>query len=52
MAQCMAMGQAAGTAAGMARTSAGAVREIPIVDLRRRLVADGAILDPLEARAA
>jgi hypothetical protein len=56
MAQCMAMGQAAGTAAAMAtrRPVGGAVREIPVDHLRARLVADGAILDlePVGAEAA
>jgi ribulose 1,5-bisphosphate synthetase/thiazole synthase len=50
MAQCMAMGQAAGTAAALAARQtgtdvAGRVRSIDVVDLRRRLVAAGAILD-------
>jgi hypothetical protein len=47
MAQCMAMGQAAGTAAAMASTGArtkGVVRDVPPDALRARLVADGAIL--------
>ncbi len=47
MAQCMAMGQAAGTAAAMATTSGagGTVRAVPIDALRARLLAGGAILD-------
>ena len=47
MAQCMAMGQAAGTAAALATRTGGvgAVRAIAIDDLRARLAADGAILD-------
>ena len=47
MAQCMAMGQAAGTAAAMAsaRMPIGAVRAIDVAVLRSRLAADGAILD-------
>jgi FAD-dependent oxidoreductase family protein len=48
MAQCMAMGQAAGTAAAMAATSdqwEGAVRTVAIGALRARLVADGAIVE-------
>lgn len=46
MAQCMAMGQAAGTAAAMATSDAnGAVRAIAVDDLRARLAAAGAILD-------
>jgi len=45
MAQCMAMGQAAGTAAAMAATSPeGAVRSVAPAVLRSRLAADGAIL--------
>jgi Cu/Ag efflux protein CusF len=45
MAQCMAMGQAAGTAAAMTATSAtGAVRAIDVDSLRKRLATDGAIL--------
>ena len=47
MAQCMAMGQAAGTAAAMATTggAGGTVRAVPIDALRARLLAGGAILD-------
>jgi hypothetical protein len=46
MAQCMAMGQAAGTAAAMAASAGrhGAVRSVAVDDLRGRLAADGAIL--------
>jgi len=44
MAQCMAMGQAAGTAAAMAARGPGDVRAVPIDDLLARLRADGAIL--------
>src|SRR4029077_6941466 len=45
-AQCMAMGQAAGTAAAMAATSPeGAVRSVAPAVLRSRLAADGAILE-------
>jgi hypothetical protein len=47
MAQCMAMGQAAGTAAAMVSVeggAAGAVRNVPPEALRTRLAADGAIL--------
>jgi hypothetical protein len=50
MAQCMAMGQAAGTAAAMATVgpagtaAGGAVRDVSIAALRERLAADGAIL--------
>jgi hypothetical protein len=47
MAQCMAMGQAAGSAAAMAsiRTPGGAVRAVDVASLRARLVGDGAILE-------
>jgi hypothetical protein len=47
MAQCMAMGQAAGTAAAMAanRGPSGAVRAVDVAGLRSRLAADGAILE-------
>ncbi len=51
MAQCMAMGQAAGTAAALAtaKGASGAVRTVPIDALRGRLRDDGAILDlPME----
>jgi hypothetical protein len=53
MAQCMAMGQAAGTAAAMAaRERGGVVRAIDVAAMRSRLAADGAILDlPVEAAA-
>ena len=46
MAQCMAMGQAAGTAAALAANGDGQVREVGFSDLRRRLVENGAILEP------
>lgn len=57
MAQCMAMGQAAGTAAAIASRlpggGRGAVRAVPIGDLRARLAAAGAILDlPVAAEPA
>jgi hypothetical protein len=55
MAQCMAMGQAAGTAAALATTVGrgdGAIRAVPFATLRGRLADDGAILDPTTARAA
>jgi len=45
MAQCMAMGQAAGTAAAMAIASGRDPREIDIHALRSRLRADGATLE-------
>ncbi len=44
MAQCMAMGQAAGTAAAMATAAGGPPRDIDPVALRDRLRRDGAIL--------
>jgi hypothetical protein len=47
MAQCMAMGQAAGTAAAMASSGYGGngvVRDVSPRELRTRLAADGAIL--------
>ena len=54
MAQCMAMGQAAGTAAALATTgsSGGAVRAVDAGILRARLAADGAILDLVPEAAA
>jgi hypothetical protein len=45
MAQCMAMGQAAGTAAALAAESDGAVRDVEFGKLRARLMEDGAILE-------
>jgi hypothetical protein len=53
MAQCMAMGQAAGTAAAMAAVDGdGSVRGVDAIDLRARLTADGAIVEaPLELAA-
>jgi hypothetical protein len=45
MAQCMAMGQAAGTAAAMAVSAHRLPREVPAGDLRNRLREDGAVLD-------
>lgn len=45
MAQCMAMGQAAGTVAAMAASGDGQVREVGLDDVRERLVGDGAILE-------
>jgi hypothetical protein len=55
MAQCMAMGQAAGTAAAQAVAAGRDPRDIDVRALRDRLRADGAILeqpDPLEAPGA
>jgi len=46
MGQCMAMGQAAGTAAALAATSGADVREVGFGRLAAALRADGAILDP------
>jgi hypothetical protein len=45
MAQCMAMGQAAGTAAALAVGSARSPRDVPTAELRDRLRSDGARLD-------
>jgi hypothetical protein len=45
MAQCMAMGQAAGTAAAMASAGTGDVRDIDFSALRSRLAESGAILE-------
>ena len=45
MAQCMAMGQAAGTAAALAVAAGAAPRDVAVAALRDRLRADGAILD-------
>jgi glycine/D-amino acid oxidase-like deaminating enzyme len=45
MAQCMAMGQAAGTAAAMATAGDHEPRDVPVPALQDRLVADGAILE-------
>ena len=45
MAQCMAMGQAAGTTAAFAVGRGGSVRDVPVSNVRDRLVAGGAILE-------
>jgi len=45
MAQCMAMGQAAGTTAALAVGSGGAVRDVRSSDVRDQLIAGGAILE-------
>jgi hypothetical protein len=45
MAQCMAMGQAAGTAAALAVATGGVARDVDPAALRDRLRRDGAILD-------
>jgi hypothetical protein len=52
MGQCMAMGQAAGTAAALSATSRVDVREVGFGRLAAALRADGAILDPDLAAAA
>ncbi len=49
MAQCMAMGQAAGTAAAMAVAAARDPRDLDVAALRNRLRAGGAILDISDA---
>jgi len=45
MAQCMAMGQAAGSAAALASRSDGQVRGVDFAKLRETLVEDGAVLE-------
>jgi len=50
MAQCMAMGQAAGATAAMAAAGGGAVRAVPVASVLDQLRADGAILS-LDAAA-
>jgi hypothetical protein len=45
MAQCMAMGQAAGTLAALASRETGLVRDVGFDSLSERLVSDGALLD-------
>ena len=52
MAQCMAMGQAAGTAAALAVAAKRDPRDIDLRALRDRLRADGAILDLADAPEA
>ncbi|MBA2382736.1 MAG: FAD-dependent oxidoreductase [Chloroflexi bacterium] len=54
MAQCMAMGQAAGTAAAMAagHSADGAVRAVSPESLRTQLAGDGAILDLVQEHVA
>ena len=44
MAQCMAMGQAAGTVAALASQGTGHVRDVPFPVVADRLVGSGAIL--------
>ena len=48
----MAMGQAAGTAAALAVAGGTTPRAIPTADLRTRLAADGALLEPADVVAA
>ncbi|MEP6639133.1 MAG: FAD-dependent oxidoreductase [Chloroflexota bacterium] len=52
MAQCMAMGQAAGTAAAMAVAGARQPRDLDVGALRDRLRTDGAIVDLADAGVA
>ena len=49
MAQCMAMGQAAGTAAAIAAAGSAVPREVDVAALQARLRRDGAILTVEEA---
>ena len=49
MATCMAMGQAAGTAAAMAAADDTTPRAVAASDVRARLLADGALLEPVAA---
>ena len=49
MATCMAMGQAAGTAAVMAAAAGTVPRAVPPDLLRERLALDGALLEAVEA---
>ena len=49
MATCMAMGQAAGTAAAMASASGTTPRALEPGRVRRHLLADGALLEPVAA---
>jgi glycine/D-amino acid oxidase-like deaminating enzyme len=52
MATCMAMGQAAGKAAAMAAADGSTPRAVDSAELRRRLEADGAVLEPLPTTVA
>jgi choline dehydrogenase-like flavoprotein len=52
MAQCMAMGQAAGTAAAQAVATGRDPRDVDVAALRERLRADGAVLELPEATEA
>ncbi|HLQ15276.1 MAG TPA: FAD-dependent oxidoreductase [Candidatus Eisenbacteria bacterium] len=49
MATCMAMGQAAGTAAALAVRSGVAPRSLDVAEVRALLADDGALLEPLQA---
>jgi hypothetical protein len=49
MAQCMAMGQAAGTVAALAAEGDGQVREVEFDQVRNELLGSGAILEIGEA---
>ena len=51
MATCMAMGQAAGTAAALSAGGGTVPRSLDAQDLRRRLAADGADVGALELAA-
>ncbi len=51
MATCMAMGQAAGTAAAMAAADGRLPREVDPAPLRARLERDGALLEPVDVEA-
>ncbi len=48
MATCMAMGQAAGSAAALAAARRATPRAIPAAEIRDRLRADGALLEPID----
>jgi len=52
MGTCMAMGQAAGTAAALAAQLRRTPRELDVATLRERLAADGALFEPLAAAGA
>ena len=52
MATCMAMGQAAGTAAMLAASGGMTPRAVPAGDIRERLLADGALLDAVGMEVA
>jgi hypothetical protein len=52
MATCMAMGQAAGTAAALAVERATTPRTLGADAVGERLLADGALLEPIESGVA